>query len=203
MKAFVEPLFEAPEVDPTRRAAIERELGGKSVSELKRWCEQLDPARATLGRTQLLRAIETALLCGERISDLHARDKSFYDAVGHRRDATYLLVDPGDALAARIEKRVDAMLDAGWPDEVRDLVRAVPADAPAWKASGYGVMRDYVMGKTDLSSARERIIIETRQYAKRQRTWFRHQLPQAAVTHLNPEDSRAAAVAREWWETAE
>jgi tRNA dimethylallyltransferase len=60
-----------------------------------------------------------------------------------------------------------------------------------------------VQGAIDLSSARERVIIETRQYAKRQRTWFRHQLPAAAVTHLNPDDSRALTIARDWWEKAE
>jgi tRNA dimethylallyltransferase len=95
------------------------------------------------------------------------------------------------------------MLKAGWADEVRELIRTVPPDAPAWKASGYFVIRDHVEGRLDLSSARERIIIETRQYAKRQRTWFRHQLPPAAVTVVNPEDSQARAVAREWWERAE
>ena len=64
-------------------------------------------------------------------------------------------------------------------------------------------MREHIEGRLDLSSARQRIIIETRQYAKRQRTWFRHQLPPAAVTVVNPEDSRARAVVREWWEGAE
>jgi tRNA dimethylallyltransferase len=112
-------------------------------------------------------------------------------------------VDPGASLHARLQARTDAMLRAGWADEVRELVRAVPPDAPAWNASGYEVMRDHVEGRIDLSSARERIIIETRQYAKRQRTWFRHQLPHAAVTHLNPDDARGERLAREWWERAE
>jgi len=203
IRAFADPLFEAPEVDATRRAALERELEQQSVAELRRWCQRLDPARAHLGRTQLLRAVETALLAGERISDLHQRDKLRVDANDEARSLTYLVVDPGGSLHQRIERRVDAMFAAGWADEVSELVRTVPPDAPAWKASGYGVMRDHVTGKVDLSSARERIIIETRQYAKRQRTWFRHQLPPAAVTHVNPEDSHAAAVAREWWERAE
>ena len=203
IKAFVDPLFQAPEVDAVRRAGLEGELESKSVAELRRWCQHLDPARAHLGRTQLLRAIETALLAGVRISDLHELDKASRKADDGVRAVTYLLVDPGPSLGARIERRVDAMLDAGWADEVRELVRTVPLDAPAWKASGYAVMREHIMGNVDLSSARERIIIETRQYAKRQRTWFRHQLPPAAVTHVNPEDSHAAAVAREWWERAE
>lgn len=203
IRALVQPLFAAPELDAARRAWLENELDTKSVAELRRWCEALDPRRATLGRTQLLRAIETALLTGSRISDLHARDKAAAIEASATQEAEYLLVDPGPSLAQRIERRVDAMLAAGWADEVRELARRFSPDAPAWKASGYGVMRDHIEGRIDLSSARERIIIETRQYAKRQRTWFRHQLPRAAVTLVNPEDSRAGFIAREWWEKSE
>ena len=203
IKALVDPLFSAPEVDPLQRAQLERELESKSLSELRRWCEQLDPARAHLGRTQLVRAIETALLSGQRISTLHAAHQQEREGGVDDGGAAYLVVDPGTALASRIEERVDKMLDAGWVEEVRSLKGQVPTDAPAWKASGYSVMRDHVEGQLDLSSARQRIIIETRQYAKRQRTWFRHQLPPAAVTVVNPEDSRAHAAVREWWERAE
>ncbi|HMI47237.1 MAG TPA: tRNA (adenosine(37)-N6)-dimethylallyltransferase MiaA [Gemmatimonadaceae bacterium] len=203
IKALVNPLFAAPEVDPLLRAELERELETKSLADLRRWCDELDPARAHLGRTQLLRAIETALLSGSRISDLHAEHKAATSHSRERDQASYLVLDPGSALGARLEKRVDDMLEAGWADEVRELMETVPPGAPAWKASGYAVMREHVEGRLDLSSARQRIIIETRQYAKRQRTWFRHQLPPAAVTFVNPEDSQARAVVREWWERSE
>ena len=135
------------------------------------------------------------------MSALHEAHKS--NAATADIEPTYLVVDPGDALASQIERRVDEMLDEGWVEEVRGLIARVPFDAPAWKSSGYAAMREHVEGKSDLSTTRERIIIETRQYAKRQRTWFRHQLPADAVTKLNPLDSQAAAVAREWWERAE
>jgi len=203
MKALVDPLFSAPEMDPVQRSQLERELETKPLDELRRWCEELDPARAHLGRTQLLRAIETALLSGARISDLHAEHKAVTAVEVQDESVAYLVVDPGSELESRIPARVDWMLKAGWADEVRELIRMVPPDAPAWKASGYSVIREHVEGRLDLSSARERIIIETRQYAKRQRTWLRHQLPPAAVTVVNPEDSQARAVAREWWERAE
>jgi tRNA dimethylallyltransferase len=203
LKALVKPLFPAPELDAERRAKLERELASLSLDELRRWCSELDPARAHLGRTQLTRAIETAILAGARMSDLHQAHNSRESDSEDKPAATYLVVDPGTVLASRIAARVDAMLANGWPEEILALSRITSPDAPAWKASGYGVMRSHVQGALDLSSARERVIIETRQYAKRQRTWFRHQLPAAAVTHLNPDDSRALSVAREWWERAE
>jgi len=202
IKALVEPLFAAPEVDPARRTQLERELEEMSLHDLRRWCRELDPARAHLGRVQLTRAIETVVLAGARISDLHAEHRA---SAPPKSDSsvTYLVVDPGPPLASRIEARVDSMLKAGWADEVRQLIDRIPVDAPAWKASGYGAMREYVEGRSDLSSTRQRVIIETRQYAKRQRTWFRHQLPESAATRVNPEDSQARAVVREWWERAE
>ena len=203
IKALVEPLFPAPDLDEGRRHELARELETKTVADLRRWCNELDPARAHLGRTQLERAIETAILSGKRISDLHSLDNANRAEGEGGISPTYLVVDPGPSLAARIEARVEQMLASGWIEEVEDLSKKVPPDAPAWKASGYSVLRKHVEGDLDLSTARERVIIETRQYAKRQRTWFRHQLPPAAVTHLNPEDSQAQAIVREWWERAE
>ena len=203
IKALVNPLFSAPRIDPQQRSELERELETKSLTELRRWCEELDPVRAHLGRTQLVRAIETALLAGSRISDLHAEHNAAIAFKAETDRPAYLVVDPGEALGPRLESRVDTMLEQGWAEEVRDLMGAIPPDAPAWKASGYSVMREYVEGALDLSSARQRIIIETRQYAKRQRTWFRHQLPPAAVTLVNPDDSRSREIVREWWERAE
>lgn len=194
IRALFDPLFDAPELDPARRNALEAFLVARNSSELRRWCTALDPARAHLGRQQLCRAIETALLSGERISAMHAAELRESPV-----RPVYLIVDPGPALAARIEHRVDAMLDAGWLDEVRALGATVPESAPAWKASGYQVMRRVARGELDLSSARERIIIETRQYAKRQRTWFRHQLGDAPVARVDPDDPDWQATVQRWW----
>jgi tRNA dimethylallyltransferase len=203
IKALVEPLFGAPPIDPERRADFARELESKSISELRRWCGELDPSRAHLGRTQLMRAIETAVLAGKRISDLHSLHNSARATSEPSVLPTYLVVDPGASLGERIVARTERMLGSGWIEEVEHLSQTIPADAPAWKASGYSVVRKHVEGDLDLSTAKQRVIIETRQYAKRQRTWFRHQLPSSAVTHVNPEDSQARAVVREWWERAE
>ena len=88
----------------------------------------------------------------------------------------YEVVDPGPELRNHIETRIDRMLENGWLNEISTLMQSVPRDAIAWKASGYRVMRGHLEGEYTLGHARERAIIETRQYAKRQRTWFRHQL---------------------------
>ena len=92
------------------------------------------------------------------------------------------------------------MMAQGWADEVEALSRAVDASAPAWKASGYSAVREMVVGRMTRDAARERVIIETRQYAKRQRTWFRHQLEDSVTTRVDPDDERAGRVARDWWE---
>ncbi|HWE43120.1 MAG TPA: tRNA (adenosine(37)-N6)-dimethylallyltransferase MiaA [Gemmatimonadaceae bacterium] len=194
LRAIFEPLFAEPPMDPAARAALQSHLAGLSSEELRRWCAELDPARAALGRTQLLRAIEVALLAGQRLSDLHARP-----ARPPRFRARYLVVDPGPVLHERIAARVDRMLDAGWPEEVRQLLADVPEEAPAWNAAGYAVVRRLVRGEISRMHAREQIIIETRQYAKRQRTWLRHQLGAAPVTMVNPDAADAVAIVNRWW----
>jgi tRNA dimethylallyltransferase len=191
--ALFKPLFAEPPLDGERRVAIQAELDGLETEELRRWCASLDPARAHLGRTQLLRAVEVALLSGRRLSELHASNArpSLYEPC-------YLLVDPGTELQGRIGARASAMLDAGWADEVRALMQAVPGDAPAWNASGYGVVRELVEGVIDRETALERIVVETRQYAKRQRTWFRHQLQRDTVQRLHPGESGWQEVVASW-----
>ena len=64
------------------------------------------------------------------------------------------------------------MLDAGWAGEVSRLIGEVPAHAPAWNATGYEIVRRHVLGELDRRTTLDRVVIETRQYAKRQRTWF-------------------------------
>jgi tRNA dimethylallyltransferase len=202
IRALFEPLFDAPPIDTSRRAALEKWTAQRSTAELKEFCRAIDPDKTRLGRVQIARAIEIALLAGYRLSDLQRESKRSPSHVP-RVTPHYLIVDPGTTLASHIEHRVDAMLDAGWVDEVQSLSAYVPPDAPAWKSSGYRVVRALVSGETDLSSARSRIIIETRQYAKRQRTWLRHQLGAASVTRVNPDDPGCDAAVERWWKEGE
>ncbi|MBM3907537.1 MAG: tRNA (adenosine(37)-N6)-dimethylallyltransferase MiaA [Gemmatimonadetes bacterium] len=198
LRALIQPLFAEPALDPARRAALAAELEAHDTATLRRWVTQVDAPRARLGRTQLMRALEVALLTGRRISDLHREA-----ARGSSWRARWLVVDPGDALHGQIEGRITAMLDAGWLDEVRALNARVRADAPAWNACGYGALRALLDGAGSLDTARHAILVATRQYAKRQRTWFRHQLAGEAVTRLDPRAGDAAASAERWWREGE
>jgi tRNA dimethylallyltransferase len=112
--------------------------------------------------------------------------------------ARYLVVDPGPALAGRIAARIDDMLDNGWMAEVTQLMHTVPATAPAWNATGYDAVRSLARGELPRDAARERILIATRQYAKRQRTWFRHQLPADRVTRVDPLGPDSTATIDRW-----
>jgi tRNA dimethylallyltransferase len=194
VRALYDNAFEEPELPPERRASLDRVLATLSMPELRRWCAELDPSRAHLGRTQLLRAVEIALLSGHRLSDLHVTRRR-----AARHAARYLVVDPGRSLGERIASRARTMLKGGWIDEVRELEATVPPDAPAWNSTGYRTVRSLVRGETAESAALDRIVIETRQYAKRQRTWFRHQLPEGGVTRIDPTAGGWEEAVERWW----
>jgi tRNA dimethylallyltransferase len=197
LRALFGSMFEEPPMDPVRRIALQSELDALIVEELRRWVERLDPARAHLGRTQLLRAVEIALLTGRRVSELHEERRT-----APRWRARYLVVDPGPVLAEQIQSRTRGMFEMGWLEEVRRLTQSVPADAPAWNATGYRTIREMEQGVLTYEAAVEKVVIETRQYAKRQRTWFRHQLAGEDVTRLDLSERESAERLAAWWHGA-
>ncbi len=206
IRALTSPLDPVPTLDPVRREALAGWMESMDSRTLAEWCERLDPSRAGLGRTQHIRAIETALLTGKQLGRSFEARAAHEVADGtssrpsNRRNVHYLVIDPGPVLADRIAQRVRRMLAEGWLDEVKYLVRHVPPAAPAWKATGYERLRACVDLDQVPRPVVERLVIETRQFAKRQRTWFRHQLTDGTVTRLNPDDENALAKAVEWWD---
>jgi tRNA dimethylallyltransferase len=197
LRALTASFFTEPPLDAVQRAALQAELADWPLPRLREEAQRLDPARAHLGRTQLLRVIEVARLTGKRLSDLHREG-----AVEPRYRARWLVLDPGPGLAGLIESRIDAMLATGWVDEARCLAKSVPESAPAWQGCGYTTVRDIALGLEDIGRGRLGILVSTRQYAKRQRTWFRHQLAGlGAVTRVNPLAADADRQVRRWWES--
>ena len=197
LRALESPLFESPPLDPDDRRAVLSRLAPLSTDTLRARCAVVDPQRSHLGRTQLLRALETHEITGRSLSGWLTECARPAQFRGH-----YLVVDPGAPLRERIADRVGQMLGAGWEHEVERLVETVPTDAPAWNACGYRLLRKAMAGNMSRPAAIERTIVETRQYAKRQRTWFRHQLPSDRVTVLDPSTPDALSRATAWLDSA-
>jgi tRNA dimethylallyltransferase len=193
LRALFQPLFDEPALDTDDREALALALEAMTTEELRARVLVVDPERAHLGRTQLLRALEVHGLTGQPISDWHRR------ATRPPRFApAYLQVDAASTLAVRIERRVDRMLEEGWAGEVQQLVRSVPEGAPAWRATGYDTMRRAVAGELSMAAARTEVVIATRQYAKRQRTWCRTQLT-GDITRIDSDAPDAVRRAIDWW----
>lgn len=195
MRALASPLFDEPPLDPAARDALAAELSRLDTDTLRARVAVLDPPRAHLGRAQLLRALEVATLTGTPQSVLMAAGPSA-PPVPMRT----MVVDPGPVLRDRIASRTDDMLAQGWAEEARALRDTVPPTAPAWKATGYAHVLAALDGRVSWAAARDQIVTDTRQYAKRQRTWFRHQVAAERVVRLNPDAPNAMAQAIAWFQ---
>lgn len=179
LRTLVEPIFREPPLDPERREGLRERLGTLDRRELERWVQALDPRRAALavagGRQRILRTLEVALLSGRPLSWWHRHAEP--DGLPVPLAVVALEWDPA-ALAARIRERTAAMVAGGLVDEVRGLLEAgVPPDAPGMTGTGYREVQAFLRGGTDLQGMARAIEEATRAYARRQRTWFRNQLP--------------------------
>lgn len=180
-----DPVADAPASDPRVAAftaaweAREREQPGATHAELTR----RDPATAaTIHPRNLVRAQRALWLC-----DVHGRPVSQVRADDPQRprcDLFTIVLDPDLALLDRaIDERCDDMIRAGLVGEVSSLVgRGYDARHRSMRSLGYRQILDVLAGQASLADAVASIKLETRRYARRQRTYFRHQLA-AARTH--------------------
>jgi len=158
--------------DRLRRRAEERGSAG-----MHRLLQRLDPATAQHlkpGDTQrILRALEYRIGSGRRLSSAIARNRFG----GERFEALkFGLKIPRAELRRRIDRRVEAMFAAGWVEEVRGLLEAgAPAEAQAFRAIGYREILNHLRKEVSLEETKEEIKRATKQYAKRQETWFRRE----------------------------
>ncbi|MBP5586057.1 MAG: tRNA (adenosine(37)-N6)-dimethylallyltransferase MiaA [Lentisphaeria bacterium] len=144
----------------------------------------LDFARFYPHKRKLIRAREVFLLSGKQITELQsggdAPDPSF---------AQFVLVRDRADLVRRIRRRAAAMLDSGWIEEARVMLAKGLLQSPtAWQAIGYAQIGDYLAGKMTRAELLESIVIATRQYARRQATWFRGRHKEAVTLFVPPED---------------
>jgi tRNA dimethylallyltransferase len=204
LRALTHPMFAEPPLDADRKEAWKRYLAGLDDAATRRWAAHLDPAtvRRTTDRQRLARAIEVAVLTGRPLSWWHAHSPPAHPAID---PAIFVLDLPRDLLVQRIGERVDEMVQHGLLDEVRALVAdGLDETAPGLDATGYVELVPHLRGERSFEEALEMIRIATRQYARRQRTWLRHQLPPGArwLDARRPGDELASMIAREWMESA-
>jgi tRNA dimethylallyltransferase len=176
IRALGDGLFQEPALDPARRDRLREWTEGLEPGALARWAGRLDPRFGGGGRQRAARAIEVALLTGHPLSHWQqvARD------TGAIRPWYIQLTLPRDVLHRRIAERVDRMLAEGLVRETRKvLATGVAPDAPGLDAVGYREVIAAERGILPAHQVRDAIVIATRQYAKRQETWFRNQLPVA------------------------
>jgi tRNA dimethylallyltransferase len=202
LRALTEPIFREPPLDPGRLEALRAWLRRQPKGELERWVRALDPARAAVaaegGPQRLARTLEVTLLSGRPLSDWHRVAEPEAQAL---RGPVAVLELPREEMDRRIDRRVDEMLAAGLVGEVRALLAAgYSVDAPGMTATGYREIVRHLHGETTLDEAAAQIRRATRQYARRQLTWFRNQLPEDAVRvdATAPLDEQVARVIAVW-----
>jgi tRNA dimethylallyltransferase len=173
VRALAEGLFREPPLDPDSREALRAWTARMPAARVAHWAARLDGGFAGGGRQRGARAIEVALLTGRPLSWWQREAR----ATGAMRPWYIHLTLPRETLRRRIADRVDQMLAAGFVDEVRALLaRGVPGDAPGLDGVGYREVVAMIQGHAPASGLRDAIVVATRRYAKRQETWFRHQL---------------------------
>ncbi len=210
LKALFHGLFPGPPADEELRRSLEVEAERDGNAALHARLAAVDPRTAARLHPndvrRVVRALEVHTLTGKPISDWQQTwdTKSFADNPAivppPVRIPAAVLELPREELYTRINQRVDAMLAAGWLDEVRRLRELPrPLSREARQALGYRELLAY-LDNTGLEwdETVERIRTHTRQFAKRQMTWFRH-LPQLVPVPANS-PNLADCVVRAWAE---
>jgi tRNA dimethylallyltransferase len=158
------------DVSKRLRAAMD----ARSTDDLYDELALRDPERAAqlsrADRVRITRALEIMDHTGRTVSDIYADGATTTPC----RVKRLVLTLPRPALRERIDARTRAFVRAGWVEEVRGLLAGgVPADAPGMKSLGYGEIAEALAGGRPMEPVIDRVILRTRQYAKRQETFFR------------------------------
>ncbi len=174
LKALLRGLFAGPGSDPDLRRRLDEEAETSGDAALHARLAAVDPATSARlhpnDRRRVVRALEVIAQTGRPLSELQ---------VEHHRPAppsvaVYALEPPRDRLYERIDRRVVAFFDAGLVEEVRSLQAGErPLGPVAAQAIGYREVLAMLDGRATLPETIERIQSRSRQFAKRQATWFR------------------------------
>jgi tRNA dimethylallyltransferase len=202
LRSLTNPIFKQPDIDATRLQALRGFMAKRPRAELERWVGALDSGRTDFaqegGPQRLGRTIEVALLTGRALSWWHSQGAPD----GEPLNGLIVVLDKDrEELDRRIDARVTRMAAEGLVDEVRGLLeKGYGPEDPGMSGTGYREVAAYLGGDMTLEEALDRMRSQTRQYARRQLTWFRHQLPEDAI-HVDtsrPLDALVAEVVAAW-----
>ena len=177
LRALLEGLFEGPGRDPELRRRLEALAGRRGDLRLHRLLGRIDPVAAgrihPRDRLRVVRAIEVFRATGRTLSEQQR------SAAAPPLQACLIGLAPERGeLRRRVLARTRAMLDGGLLEEVRGLLaRGDPAELRPLRAIGYRQALAVLDGRLSLEDAERDIVTDTMRYAKRQMTWFRHQVP--------------------------
>ncbi len=175
LRALLEGLADAPERSEELRARLRSKAQLRGSDHLHRALTRLDPENAArIGprdTQKVIRAIEMRILAGKPVAEIHRAGRTSLEGYDVQKIG---LLPPRAALYARIDARVVAMLRDGWLDEVRKLSsNGIPLNAKPFQFIGYAELLAHLAGRLTMEAALEKIQQDTRQFAKRQLTWFR------------------------------
>lgn len=190
LRSMLRGLSEGPEADWDFRHSMEQlaiQNGPEWLHDKLNACDPVTAARLHLkDMRRIIRALEVFELTGRPISEDQQHAPV---SVEDRPRVVVWLEPPRDWLRARIDLRVDQMMTDGWLAETRELMTLQPPPSrTACQALGYRELIDHLNGQLTLEAAVEQIKISTRQFAKRQHTWFRNleECGSLAITGLEP-----------------
>ena len=191
---------EIPEESREAARARHRAIGGEAFRAELAKRDPVAAARLPAGDGQrLVRAYEVVTATGRTLGDWQ---RAGAEGVPRYDSRQFVLLPPRDALYAACDGRLEAMIAAGALDEVRGLMaRGLPPEMPILKAVGVPELARHLAGEADLAAAIAAAQQATRNYAKRQFTWFRHQLTDAEILDTQLSHSLHASVCqkiRDW-----
>jgi tRNA dimethylallyltransferase len=192
LRALLHGLFEGPARDEPLRRRLSAMADRHGDARLHRILARVDPESArrieARDRVRVVRALEVYRATGRPIGEHHRGGAGPLPEF----ETLVLVLDPGrERLRTAVEERTDAMMAGGLIEETRRLLERYPGARPL-DAIGYRQAAAVVRGALAVDQARRDIVVETMRYAKRQRTWFRHQ--ETATWFADAEPAEDAAL---------
>lgn len=173
LQSLILGLPKIPKVDEKIRAEL-MEIASKNSVNLFKAAQEIDPdamKNVDINNIQrIVRVVEVWRGTSKKLSEWQKEREGGLGPV-----PTFWMQRNREELYARINRRVDEMVKNGWLEEIQELAKNIPLEAPAWQSLGY---RELLQAKTPIAVAEtlEYIKQKTRNYAKRQLTWFRGQM---------------------------